>query len=94
MAKIFKFPLKGQGRYSEKFLKKINPNLIGDFIAKENPDLSVRAADAMALAVIYSTYLHLVFQEEGKKVPLDILNKFEENDYDTFIWHNDPKTLH
>ena len=43
------------------------PNKIGDFIAKENPQISIRAADAMALAVIYSTYLQLVFDEEGSK---------------------------
>ena len=48
----------------------------------------------MALAIIYSTYLSLVFEEEGKKVPVDVMNKFENNDYETFIWNNDPKTLH
>ena len=62
MAKIFKFPFK-KARYSESFLKKVDPNKIGDFISKEHPDLSIRAADAMALAVIYSTYLSLVFEE-------------------------------
>ena len=93
MAKIFKFPFK-KARYSESFLKKVDPNKIGDFISKEHPDLSIIAADAMALAVIYSTYLSLVFEEEGKKVPVDVMNKFENNDYETFIWNNDPKTLH
>ena len=94
MVKIIKFPADKRLRYSEKFLKKVDPNKIGDFIAKENPHLSLRAADAMALAVIYSTYLSLVFEEEGKKVPVDVMNKFENNDYETFIWNNDPKTLH
>ena len=99
MVKIIKFPApfdkKSKVRYSEKFLRKVDPNKIGDFIAQENPKLSVRAADAMALAVIYSTYLQLVFDEEGSKVPLDVMNKFEQNDLDTFCWwNNDPKTLH
>ena len=99
MVKIIKFPAslgkKSKIRYSEKFLQKVDPNKIGDFIAKENPELSMRAADAMALAVIYSTYLQLVFDEEGSKVPLDVMNKFEQNDHDTFCWwNNDPKTLH
>lgn len=99
MVKIIKFPIlgnkKSKSRYSEKFLKKVNPTKIGDFISVQNPHLSLRAADAMALAVIYSTYLQLVFDEEGSKVPLDVMDKFEQNDHETFCWwNNDPKTLH
>ena len=98
MAKLYKFPSlldKSKLRYSENFLKKVDPNKIGDFISIQNPDLSMRAADAMALAVIYSTYLQLVFDEEGSKVPLDVMHKFEQNDQETFCWwNNDPKTLH
>ncbi len=60
----------------------------------KNPGLSTRAADAMALAVIYSTYLQLVFDEEGEKVPVDVMRKFEENDHDTFMWHGPKRTLH
>ncbi len=57
--------------------------------------MSVRAADAMALAIIYSTYLQLVFDEEGHKVPANIMDALEENDHSTFIWAvNDKKTLH
>ena len=67
MAVIFKFPNRKVRQYSDKFLKRINPNKIGDFIQAENPGMSIRAADAMALAVIYSTYLQLVFEEEGEK---------------------------
>ena len=88
MVKIIKFPTDKKLRYSEKFLKKVDPNKIGDFIAKENPDLSIRAADAMALAIIYSTYLSLVFEEEGEQpVPFD--------DIEHYIWAaHDKKTLH
>ena len=42
----------------------------------------------MALAIIYSTYLQLVFEEEG-----DIAPSFEE--FETYIWAaHDKKTLH
>ena len=93
MAVIFKFPNKRK-QYSEDFLKGIDPNKIGDFIQAQNPGLSTRAADAMALAVIYSTYLQLVFDEEGEKVPVNVMRKFEENDHDTFMWHGSKRTLH
>ena len=63
MAKIFKFPNSKQ-LYSKKFMENINPNAIGDFIHKQNPHLSLKAADAMALAIIYSSLLKLVFDEE------------------------------
>ena len=93
MATIFKFPGKHK-QYSEHFLKRIDPNKIGDFIQAQNPGMSQRAADAMALAVIYSTYLQLVFDEEGENVPIDVLKKFEEDDHDTFMWHKSKHTLH
>ena len=81
MAVIFKFPNRKVRQYSDKFLKRINPNKIGDFIQAENPGMSLRAADAMALALIYSTYLQLVFDEEGEDIPADalsVLREFEE----------------
>ncbi len=93
MAVIFKFPNKRK-QYSEDFLKGIDPNKIGDFIQDQNPGLSTRAADAMALAVIYSTYLQLVFEEEGERVPKDILEKFEKNNHETFMWAPPKNTLH
>ena len=93
MALIFKFPT-NKKLYSDKFIKDIKPNAISDFIRTQHPGLSVRAADAMALAIIYSTYLQLVFEEEGQEVPVDVIRKFEENDQDTFIWSHGKKTLH
>ena len=57
--------------------------------------MSIRAADAMALAIIYSTYLQLVFDEEGHNVPDNIIDALEENDRSTFIWAaNGKETLH
>ena len=80
MATIFKFPDKRK-QYSENFLKSIDPNKIGDFIQVQNPGMSIRTANAMALALIYSTYLQLVFDEEGGDIPADVLSilrEFEE----------------
>ncbi len=94
MAKIYKFP-KDKKLYSQKFIQNINPNAIGDFIHKQNPHLSLRAADAMALAIIYSTHLKLVFEEEGSQIPIDVMEDFEENDHKSFLWNkHGPKTLH
>ena len=94
MALIYKFPNRKPKQYSDDFLKRIDPNKIGDFIQAQNPGMSIKAADAMALAVIYSTYLQLVFEEEGEKVPMDVLRKFEENDHETFMWAPPKNTLH
>ena len=94
MVKIIKFP-RNKAEYSEHFIKNVNPTAIGNFIKAETPTLSLRAADAMALAIIYSTYLQLVFDEEGSNVPIELMQKFEDNDKQTFCWHtNDKKTLH
>ena len=94
MVKIIKFP-RSKAEYSEHFIKSVSPTAIGNFIKAETPTLSLRAADAMALAIIYSTYLQLVFDEEGSNVPKDLLQKFEDNDEKTFCWHaHDKKTLH
>ena len=88
MSKILKFP-KIKKRYSETFLSSVKPNTIGDFIKQQNPHLSLRAADAMALAIIYSTYLQLVFEEEGRQ----IIPSMDE--FDQYIWAaHDKKTLH
>ena len=87
MSKILKFPNRKK-LYSDKFLSGVKPNAIGDFIKKENPHLSFKAADAMALAIIYSTYLQLVFEEEGNQT-VPSMDEFEK-----YIWAaHDKKTL-
>ena len=94
MKKILKFP-KTKVQYSEHFLDGVKPEAIGNFIKRQNPNMSTKAADAMALAIIYSTYLKLVFDEEGQVVPADIMDALEENDRSTFIWAaNGKETLH
>ena len=88
MSKILKFPNK-KSPYSDRFLTNVKPNAIGDFILKQNPNMSLKAADAMALAIIYSTYLQLVFEEEGNEIIPSI------DDFDHYIWAaHDKKTLH
>ena len=94
MSKLLKFP-KGKKNYSEHFLSNVKPDAIGDFIKRENPTMSLRAADAMALAIIYKTYLQLVFDEEGHTIPHNILDALDENDDSTFIWSkNGKETFH
>ncbi len=88
MSKILKFPNKKKV-YSDTFLSGVKPNAIGDFIKAQNPHLSLKAADAMALAIVYSTYLQLVFEEEGRPM-LPAIDDFEH-----YIWAaHDKKTLH
>ena len=88
MSKILKFPNK-KSPYSDRFLSNVKPNAIGDFILKQNPNMSLKAADAMALAIIYSTYLQLVFEEEGN-FTVPSMDEFEQ-----YIWTaHDKKTLH
>ena len=88
MTKIIKFP-KRKSSYSDKFLSKVKPDAIGDFIKQQNPQLTLKAADAMALAIIYSTYLQLVFEEEGNHIVPCM------DEIDTYIWAaHDKKTLH
>ena len=87
MTKILKFPKRSK-TYSDKFLSNVKADAIGDFIKEQNPHLTLKAADAMALAIIYSTYLQLVFEEEGETiVPFD--------EVEHYIWAaHDKKTLH
>ena len=88
MSKIYKFPRKHRA-YSDKFLNGVKPQVIGDFIKEQNPQLSIKAADAMALAIIYSTYLQLVFEEEGNLIVPSM------DEYEQYIWAaHDKKKLH
>ena len=61
MAKIFDFPRRPQ---SEKFMDNVSPNHIAEFLAIDNPTAPPRVLSAMALAMIYSTYLSMVCEEE------------------------------
>lgn len=62
MAKIYKFTGKNK---SENFMDNVNPDKLSDFLAEEHPDLPDRVISAMAMAMIYSTYLSIVCEEEN-----------------------------
>ena len=88
MKNILKFPKKKR-LFSNKFLNEVSPNAIGDYIKEKNPHLSIKAADAMALAIIYSTHLQLVFEEEGNQIDPSM------EELDKYMWGaNDKGTLH
>tara|TARA_B100000959_G_C14800543_1_gene549524 strand:- start:534 stop:800 length:267 start_codon:yes stop_codon:yes gene_type:complete len=88
MKNILKFPKKKR-LFSNKFLDEVSPNAIGDYIKEQNPHLSIKAADAMALAIIYNTHLQLVFEEEGNQIDPSM------EELDKYMWGtNDKGTLH
>jgi hypothetical protein len=62
MAKIFKFPSIPK---SEKFMDNVSPNHIAEYLALQNPEAPPRVLSAMALAMIYSTHLSIVCEEEN-----------------------------
>jgi hypothetical protein len=62
MAKILKFKRKS---FAEDFIKHVEPDKIADFVQKDNPNMPSNIVDAMALAMIYTTYLQLLIDEES-----------------------------
>ena len=48
-----------------------------------NSKLSAKVAHAIALALVYSTYVQLVLDEE--KIPQDIVDKVKNNDFQSFV---------
>lgn len=62
MAKIYKFTGKSK---SENFMDNVNPESIAEYLSEIHPNLSNRILNAMSLAMIYSTYLSMVCEEEN-----------------------------
>ena len=62
MAKILKFKRKS---FAEDFIKHVEPDKIADFVQKDNPNMPSNVVDAVALAMIYTTYLQLLIDEES-----------------------------
>ena len=56
-----------------------------------NPQLSPKVAHAIALALVYSTYVELVLDEE--KIPQEIVEKVRNNDFKSFIDKKSDKRL-
>jgi hypothetical protein len=79
MAKIYKFTNKNK---SENFIDKVNPQSISEYLAEQHPDLPKRIISAMSLAMIYSTYLSMVCEEENYSCqslfeePIDFLTSY------------------
>lgn len=86
MAKIYKFT--GKNR-SESFINDVNPDIISDYLAEIHPDLSSRIIDAMSLAMIYSTYLSMVCEEENFSC-----QKLFDKDTPEFMLFNGKETIH
>ena len=73
MTKIVKFP-KDKIEYSDHFFRKVDPKAVSHSIMMSNPQLSPKVAHAIALALVYTTYVELVLDEEEIKVnPHDIV---------------------
>ena len=82
MTKIVKFP-KDKIEYSDRFYRKVNPKVVANHIKMLHPRLSFKVAHAIALAVIYGTYVELVLDEED--VPTEIVDQVRKKDFKSFI---------
>ena len=90
MTKIVKFP-KDKIKYSDRFFRKADPKAVTHCIQMSYPKLSAKVAHAIALAIIYTTYVELVLDEE--KIPQDIVDKVRNNDFQSFIDNSHDKRL-
>ena len=82
MSKVIKFP-KEKIEYSDHFFRKVDPKAVTHCIRMSNPKLSPKVAHAIALALVYTTYVELVLDEE--KIPQEIMDKVRNNDFKSFI---------
>jgi len=62
MVKILKFKKKS---LADNFIQEVNPDKIASFVQKDNPKMPDKIVDAMALAMIYTTYLQLLIDEQS-----------------------------
>ena len=90
MTKIVKFP-KNKIEYSDHFFRKADPKAVTHCIRISNPKLSAKVAHAIALALVYTTYVELVLDEE--KIPKDMIDKVRNNDFKSFIDNSNDKRL-
>ena len=82
MTKIVKFP-KDKIEYSDRFFRKIDPKAVRHHITMLHPKLSPKVAHAIALALVYTTYVELVLDEE--EISQEIMDKVRSNDFKSFI---------
>ena len=62
MVKILKFKKKS---LADNFIQEVNPDKIASFVQQDNPKMPTKIVDAMALAMIYTTYLQLLIDENS-----------------------------
>jgi|TARA_R100001460_G_scaffold67650_3_gene108073 hypothetical protein len=74
---------------SSKFLDKTNPDVICDYLAEMHPELPDSIIEAMALAMIYSTYLSMVCDEEDYSC-----QKLFDQELPDFLLPHGQKTIH
>ena len=82
MSKVIKFP-KDKIEYSDRFFRKVNPRAVTNHIRLLHPKLSPKVAHAISFALVYTTYLELVLDEE--EIPQEIMDKVRSNDFKSFI---------
>ena len=90
MSKVIKFP-KEKIEYSDHFYRKVDPKAVTHHIKMLHPKLSPKVAHAIALALIYTTYVELVLDEE--EIPQEIVDKVRNNDFKSFIDKTSDKRL-
>ena len=90
MSKVIKFP-KDKIEYSDHFFRKVDPKAVTHCIRMSNPKLSPKVAHAIALALIYTTYVELVLDEE--EIPQEIIDQVRNNDFKSFIDKTSDKRL-
>ena len=90
MSKVIKFP-KEKIEYSDRFFRKVNPRAVTNHIRMLHPKLSPKVAHAIALALVYTTYVELVLDEE--EIPQEIVDKVRSNDFKSFIDKTSDKRL-
>ena len=88
MTKIVKFP-KNKIEYSDRFFRKIDPKAVTHCIKMSNPKLSAKVAHAIALALVYTTYVELVLDEE--EIQQEIVDRVRNNDFKSFIDNSNDK---
>ena len=90
MSKVIKFP-KDKIEYSDRFYRKVDPKAVTHCIRMSHPKLTPKVAHAIALALIYTTYVELVLDEE--EIPQEIVDKVRSNDFKSFIDKTGDKRL-
>ena len=90
MSKVIKFP-KDKIEYSDRFYRKVDPKALTRHITMLHPKLSPKVAHAIALALVYTTYVELVLDEE--EIPQEIVDKVRSNDFKSFIDKTNDKRL-